>query len=107
MDKYIYIGTTIYFVRLLASQLIYWDATRNKIGKRNGKKGFVNITAGAWGCIALLGWLGIVAIILYLYNRKKLIIDAKTNPVILSKKHRIIVHILLFIIPVGISYISS
>ena len=87
------------FGKLVIPQLIYWDATKNKIGKRVGDKGFINMSAGGWATLCLLG-LWIIAVPLYVFQRKRLIALAKTNPVDLSRKHRIEIHATLLVIPI-------
>jgi len=94
---------------LMIAQLVYWDASRNKIGRQKGEKGFLNMPAGGWAALSSLTFLAIGPItwVLYLLKRKKMIAKAITNPIVLSKAHRIFVHILLFIIPVGLSYLTT
>lgn len=61
---------------------VYWDATRHKIGKVKGQKGFFNISAGAWGIVTFALW--IVAFPAYLLKRRALIEQAKQHPVEVS-----------------------
>ena len=58
---------------------VYFDATRNKIGKVGDDIGIFNMHAGAWA-IATIG-LWIIAFPAYLIKRKSLIEKAKLNPV--------------------------
>lgn len=72
-----------YFVVLGCMIFVYWDATRNNIGKIPGEKGFTNSSAGMWAVGTGILW--IVIFPLYLINRKKLIEKAKENPQVVPK----------------------
>lgn len=87
MFMYLLIIGSVFFV--------YFDATKNKIGKVAGEKGFANMSAGMWAfCTALL-W--IVAFPLYLFKRGSLKEKALTNPVEVSGiKRKIILGLLVF-----------
>lgn len=65
---------------ILSALWIYWDATKNKIGKIEGNKSFDNLSAGAWYFCTLLLW--IVTLPYYLIRRAKLINIAKDQPVV-------------------------
>lgn len=58
---------------------VYYDATKNKIGKISSEKGFLNMKAGWWAVFTMLLW--IVGFPLYLIKRKKLLEKADKNPV--------------------------
>ena len=63
---------------IISPPIIYWDATRNKIGKIKEIKSFWNIPAEGWGfCALFLGWVTLIG---YLVQRKKLIERAKIYP---------------------------
>lgn len=61
---------------------IYYDATKNKIGKIPGENRFTNLSAGMWAFGALMLW--IIVFPLYLINRSKLIEKARENPQVVS-----------------------
>ncbi|WP_181297007.1 hypothetical protein [Pseudomonas sp. Q2-TVG4-2] len=70
---------TIFVLVVAASAVwVYMDATSNGIGKTEGK-GFINLSAGAWGVLTLLLW--IIAFPVYLIKRRSLIEKAKDHPV--------------------------
>lgn len=58
---------------------VYWDATKNKIGKIPDEKGFFNLSAGLWATGTALLW--IVVFPAYLIKRDKLLEKAKTHPI--------------------------
>ncbi len=96
------------WIALLIAQVIYWDAARNKIGRRKGDKGFLNMPAGGWAVLSCWGSvMGPITWVLYLVKRKKLIAKAGEYPVNLSTAHRIFIHILLIVVPVGCSILTS
>lgn len=70
--------TLIYLIVIGSILFVYFDATKNKIGKVPGEKGFTNMSAGVWAIGTWLLW--IVAFPLYLINRKKLIEKAQNSP---------------------------
>lgn len=57
---------------------IYYDATKNNIGKIPGEKRFTNLSAGMWAFGAFMLW--IIVFPLYLISRSKLIEKARENP---------------------------
>jgi hypothetical protein len=96
----------VFIFGLIISQYIYWDATRNKIGRIPEQGGFLNIPAGGWAglWIVPIPVVGLISWILYFINRSSMIEKAKNNPVELSQNHRFTVHIALLIIPIIILY---
>jgi hypothetical protein len=58
---------------------VFWDATKNKIGKIEGEKTWNNMSAAAWATVTLLLW--IVGLPGYLVSRSVLIERAKQSPV--------------------------
>lgn len=68
--KLIIVGSAIY---------VYYDATKNKIGRVPGLADKFNLRAGAWGLGFL--WLWPVFFPLYLVKRNELIQRAKENPI--------------------------
>lgn len=54
----------------LSAFFVYWDCTRNHIGKNSTEKGLLNNSAGVWTIGTCLLW--IVVFPLYSINRKKL-----------------------------------
>lgn len=62
-----------------SSVWVYFDATKNKIGKLSGAKGMFNMSAGAWAVATLLLW--IVTFPAYLIKRSSLMASAATTPV--------------------------
>lgn len=66
------------FVVTLSAVFVYFDATKNKIGKLPDNKGFLNMSAGMWSFGVLLLWILIFP--LYLIKRSSLIGIAKENP---------------------------
>lgn len=67
---------------------IYYDATKNKIGKIPGENRFTNLSAGMWAFGAFMLW--IIVFPLYLANRSKLIEKAKEHPQPVSEPGRAI-----------------
>jgi hypothetical protein len=57
---------------------VYFDATKNQVGKREGENGFFNLSAGGWATVTLLLW--IVGFPSYLAKRSSLIDAAKEAP---------------------------
>jgi hypothetical protein len=70
--------TLMYLIVIGSVLFVYFDATKNEIGKVPGEKGFTNMSAGVWAIGTWLLW--IVAFPLYLINRKKLIEKAQNSP---------------------------
>lgn len=64
---------------VIASALfVYYDATKNKVGKIPDERGFLNMSPSLWALSILLLW--IIVFPLYLINRSKLIMKAKEKP---------------------------
>jgi hypothetical protein len=84
---------------VITAVFIYIDATKHKIGKIEGLKTLLNMSAGAWGGCTL--GLAILTIPLYFINRNKLIERARVSPVELGTAHRVIVSIVLLIVGVA------
>jgi len=71
------------FIIIVASALfVYWDATKNKIGRIPTEKGLFNMSASSWAFSMFLIW--IVAFPAYLLKRKGLIERAKNQPIEVS-----------------------
>ena len=66
-----------YLALALCSPLIYWDASKNKIGNIKYGEKTIKIKPVFLAIIVML-WSG--TILLYLFLRKKLLNDAKENP---------------------------
>ncbi|MCH8321869.1 MAG: hypothetical protein IIB64_02190 [Proteobacteria bacterium] len=83
----------ISLIAYIISPVLYWDATKNKIGKIKGEKGFLNMHAGGWAFLALWTFLfiGPITWVVYLVKRRNLIAKAKNHPVGLTSSHRILV----------------
>ena len=80
----------IWLIVSISALFVYYDATKNKIGKiTEEKSGILNSSAEAWAITTLLLW--IVAFPLYLINRSKLIEKAKQHPQEVGKNKRRIV----------------
>ncbi len=79
----------VYLIVAASILFVYYDTTKNKIGKISGEKGFLNLSPGLWAIATWLLW--IVAFPLYLINRSKLIEKAKQNPQEISDKKRKVV----------------
>ncbi len=72
---------------VVASALfVYWDCTRNHIGKIPGEKGLLNNSAGVWATGTVLLW--VLVLPLYLFNRKKLKKKAVASPQVISSLKR-------------------
>lgn len=82
-------GTLIYFIIIASAAFVYWDATKNRIGKTSDAKTLSNSPAWLWALGVLLIW--IVAFPLYLVKRKELIQKARENPVKVPMKQKKIV----------------
>jgi hypothetical protein len=80
----------------LSALFIYWDCTRNHIGKIPGEKGILNNSAGVWAIGTCLLW--IVVFPLYLLNRKALKQKAVSSPQIVSGAKRTVILGVLFLI---------
>jgi len=72
-------GTLIYLIIIASAAFVYWDATKNRIGKTSDAKILSNSPVWLWALGVLLIW--IVAFPLYLVKRKELIQKALENPV--------------------------
>ena len=82
-------GTLLYLIIIASAAFVYWDATKNRIGKTSDAKTLTNSPAWLWALGVLLLW--IVAFPLYLVKRKELIQKAKENPVDVPGKQKKIV----------------
>lgn len=72
------------FIILGSASFVYWDATKNKIGKIEGEKGIFNMSAGGWALASIYLW--IITFPVYLSKRKDLIRKAKESPVEAPKR---------------------
>ena len=63
---------------------VYFDATKNKIGKIPDEKGIFNMSAGAWAIVTLFLW--IIAFPSYLIKRNSLLNKAKEKPVDVTER---------------------
>lgn len=70
---------------LSLAAFIYYDATKNGIGKIQGETGAFNLHAGGWALCSIL--LAIIAIPAYFIKRKTLIEKAKINPISASGRN--------------------
>ena len=68
----------LWFIITICAIFVYYDATKNKIGKIADEKRFTNMSAGMWSVGVLLLW--IIIFPLYLIKRSSLIEKAKENP---------------------------
>ena len=82
----------MWIVVTVSALIVYYDASKNKIGSIPGEKGFTNADAGIWATTTLLLW--IIAFPIYLLNRSQLIEKAKLNPREPSKWRNVIFVIL-------------
>ncbi|SHK68549.1 hypothetical protein SAMN02745216_03906 [Desulfatibacillum alkenivorans DSM 16219] len=78
--------TFVWMLVIGCSIFVYWDATRNKIGKISDKKSLTNAPAGLWAFGTFMLWIMVFP--LYLYKRKDLIAKAKEHPVEPSQAQR-------------------
>jgi hypothetical protein len=74
----------MWLIVALSAVFVYYDATNNRIGKIPNDRGFANLHAGGWAIATLFLW--IIAVPVYLINRKSLIQKAETHP--LEAKHK-------------------
>lgn len=74
----------MWFIVTVSAIFVYFDATKNKVGKIPDKKGFLNMSAGMWSFGVLLLW--IIIFPLYLFKRSSLIETAKENPQTVSMR---------------------
>ncbi|GJQ22150.1 MAG: hypothetical protein HBSIN02_25050 [Bacteroidia bacterium] len=58
--------------------IVYYDASKNRIGKIPGEKGFTNASAGMWSLSCWILWF--IVFPLYLLNRNQLLEKAKQHP---------------------------
>ncbi len=86
----------VYLIVAGSILFVFYDTTKNKIGKIPDEKGFLNLSPGLWAIATWLLW--IVAFPLYLINRSKLIEKAKEKPQEISDKKRKIILGLLGVI---------
>ena len=87
------------------SVLIYYDATRHKIGRIKGEKSFLNMPAGGWAICAAYIYLTIITIPAYLICRPKLLTKAKTHPVEVGSVHKKVVFIVL--VSIGLLWVAD
>jgi len=100
----------MYLLVIGSAFFVYYDATKNNIGKISGEKGFLNMSPLGWAIATLLIW--IIAFPLYLYKRSTLIVRAKNNPIKVSAVQRKIVMgllslLFLAVLVNGISLINN
>ncbi len=88
----------INLIIVLSTFFVYWDCTRNHIGKNSTEKGLLNNSAGVWTIGTCLLW--IVVFPLYLINRKKLKQKAIDVPQVVPSLRRNVTLGLLFVISV-------
>jgi hypothetical protein len=62
----------------IAGLLVYYDASKNKIGRVPGEKSFTNASAGMWSISSCILWF--IVFPLYLLNRNQLLEKAKKQP---------------------------
>lgn len=74
----------IYLLIAASTMFVYYDTTKNNIGKIPGEKCFYNLSPSNWSLVVAFLW--IVAFPLYLMKRKELLEKAKNNPVITPSK---------------------
>lgn len=74
----------MWFIVTLSAIFVYFDATKNKIGKIPDVKGFLNMSAGMWSFGVIFLW--IIIFPLYLFKRSTLIEIAKENPQTVSMR---------------------
>jgi len=77
---------------------VYYDATKNRIGKVAGENGFLNMSAGMWTIGTWLLW--IIVFPLYIIKRDELIEKAKQNPVAVPEGKRKVILGTIFAIAV-------
>jgi hypothetical protein len=68
----------------ISSVWVYLDASKNKIGKIQGEKGMLNMSAGAWGITTMFLW--IIALPAYLIKRSAHIAKAQVKPVEVTRR---------------------
>ena len=88
----------INLIIVLSAFFIYWDCTRNHIGKIPEQKSMLNNSAGVWAIGTCLLW--IVVFPLYLFNRKKLKQKAVASPQIVSSLRRNLILGVFFLISI-------
>jgi len=81
---------------LVASVLVYVDATDNNIGFTKEKGGTLNMHAGAWGFSIQV--LCIIPAFIYIFKRSALIEIAKSNPVKVATSKKLKSIVWLFIL---------
>lgn len=95
---------TISWIIVLYPAIIYYDATRKKIGKVKEKPGAFNFAAGGWATASLFPFVWWIAALAYCIKRRQLIADAKTNPVTVPRAKRMAVLLLLACAHFGMTY---
>lgn len=80
---------------VVSALVIYWDCTRNHIGKIPGEKSLLNNSAGVWATGTLLLWVFVLP--LYLFNRKNLKKKAVASPQVVSSLKKSMVFVILFL----------
>jgi hypothetical protein len=83
---------------------VYYDATKNKIGKIEGEKGLFNNSAGMWAIGTWLLW--IVVLPLYIIKRTELIEKAKQNPVNVPEGKRKVILCIIFMLFVLVFFVN-
>lgn len=90
----------VFFIAVvLSGTWVYYDATKNNVGKIKNEKGMFNMSAGSWCVVTLFLW--IVGFPAYVLKRKSLIIQAKESPVQYSQVKRTVVFVVLAAIAIG------
>ncbi|ACL04310.1 hypothetical protein Dalk_2617 [Desulfatibacillum aliphaticivorans] len=86
-------GTLMWIIVIGCAAWVYFDSTKNKIGKTSEEKTLTNAQPWMWA----LGTLGIwiIAFPLYLFKRKELVQKAQENPVDVPGKQKKVVFGLL------------
>lgn len=80
------IGTIWTVALALATFWVYWDATRNHIGRSPDGDGFFNLSAIGWAiATACVGWLAFPA---YLAKRSELVRRAASAPVPTARRRQ-------------------
>ena len=104
-----FLETTVGLLYVAMASIIYFDATRHKIGKIKGERATTNMHAGGWAfCLAIpWWWLQLIVLVSYLSHRKRLIGKAKEHPVALSYPHRIFITGIIFMLSYSLLYCAN
>jgi hypothetical protein len=94
-------GELYWVIATAAALWIYYDVTKNKIGYVPEEKRFTNATPGLWALTTLVLW--IVALPVYLMNRKQLIERANLRPQEPSKMRSLVLLTLAVLFVVSVS----